>query len=317
VFKKILVPIDNSPIAEQALPTAIGLARRSGTPLELVYVHRTEPAGGYSDAPWNAGRRSSQQSYLDGVADEVRRASGVTVHTSFSSGDPIPAICAQAHRLGADLIVMTSHGRTGISRAWLGSVADGVVRESCVPVLLLHPQPLNREPAPRAFKRVLVPLDGSADAEMVLDAACTLAGNDGARVILLEIVAPIPLMVVDTTIGYAAPLTIPDVEATQEVVELAKQRLETTARRVTAEGHDVEQHVVASGFAGQAILAAAREHMADAIAMTTTGRGASRLIIGSVADAVLRGTSLPLLLYRPRASGAIRGSSEESSLARA
>ena len=317
MFNKILVPIDNSPIAEQALPTAIDLARRSGTPLELVYVHRTEPAGGYSDAPWNAGRRSSQQSYLDGVADEVRRESGVSVHTSFSSGDPIPAICTQAHRLGADLIVMTSHARTGISRAWLGSVADGVVRQSCVPVLLLHPQPLNRAPAARAFKRVLVPLDGSAEAEMVLDAACTLAGKDGARVILLEIVAPIPLMVVDTTIGYAAPLSIPDVDATQEVVELAKQRLETTARRVAAEGCEVEQHVVASGFAGQAILAAAREHMADAIAMTTTGRGASRLIVGSVADAVLRGTSSPLLLYRPRASGAVRAPSEESSVARA
>ena len=317
MFNKIMVPIDNSPLAEQALPTAIALARRSSAPLELVYVHRTEPAGGYDDAPWNAGRKSSEQSYLDAVADELRGGAGVTVHTVLPSGDPTHTICAQAHKVGADLIVMTSRGRTGISRAWLGSVADGVVRESCVPVLLLHPQAKDRAPMTHAFKRVLVPIDGSPEAEMVLDAACTLARCDSGRVILLEIVVPVPLVLADSTIGYAAPLSIPDLEATQEVVEAATQRLEATARRVEAEGVDVERYVVASEHAGPAILAAAQEHAADAIAMTTTGRGATRLVIGSVADAVMRGTSLPLLLYRPRTTGAARGQNEESSLARA
>lgn len=317
MFNKIMVPIDNSPLAEQALPTAIAIARRSSAPIELVYVHRTEPAGGYSDAPWNAGRKSSEQSYLDGVADELRRGAGVTVHTLLPSGDPTHTICTQARKVGADLIVMTSHGRTGVSRAWLGSVADGVVRESCVPVLLLHPETKDQAPSSHAFKRVLVPLDGSAEAEMVLEAACTLAKSDNGRVILLEIVVPVPLVLTDSMIGYAAPLSIPDLEATQEVIELAKQRLETTARGVAAEGVEVEQYVVASEHAGPAILAAAQEHSADAIAMTTTGRGASRLVIGSVADAVMSGTSLPLLFYRPRTSGAAQGQNEESSLARA
>lgn len=317
MFNRILVPIDNSALAEQALPTAIALAQRSGAPLALVCVHRTEPAAGYADAPWNAGRRSSEQSYVDGIADEVRRGTGLVVNSVLASGEPTRAICTQARELSADLIVMTSHGRTGISRAWLGSVTDGVVRESCVPVLLLQPQAKNRAALPRAFKRVLVPLDGSAESEMVLDAAGALAKSDGGRMVLLEIVVPVPLVIPDATIGYAAPLFVPDFEATQEVIALAQQRLEATARRVEAEGYEVDRHVVASEFAGPAILAAAREYSADAIAMTTTGRGASRLIIGSVADAVLRGTSLPLLLYRPGTARAVPRDVDASSLAHA
>ena len=97
---------------------------------------------------------------------------------------------SRAREIDADLIVMTSHGRTGLSRMWLGSVADGLIRHSRVPVLLLRPIDAA---APRPFahglyKHILVPFDGSAASEEVLPAALALAKCGSARISLLRVV---------------------------------------------------------------------------------------------------------------------------------
>jgi nucleotide-binding universal stress UspA family protein len=210
-------------------------------------------------------------------------------------------ICQRAHDVDADLIVMTSHGRTGLSRSWLGSVADAVLRRSAVPVLLQRPieGKSRRDAAHHLFKHVLVPLDGSGRAAEILSSASSLARSSGARVTLLRAVQPVPAIIADAGLPFIYPPTIQDDVATARLVDEAKQEIAEVARRLRVDGVAVEAHVVVAAHIASAILDFARGHDVDVIAMTTHGRGASRLLIGSVADKVIRGSGLPMLLHRP------------------
>lgn len=302
MFSKLLVPLDNSRLAEQALPAAQSIAQATGAAMELVYVHQPQPFDGYPDAPWNAARRSSEESYVCAMADEIRNGTNVPIQGGIATGSAADAICARAIHAAADLIVMTTHGRTGISRAWVGSVADGVVRQATVPVLLLRPAENTGggKTVHPTFKRILVPLDGSAASESTLDPAVSLATAADGTVIIVEVVPPIPMVLPDVTLAYGMAPTITDVEATEAVAEAAITRLRTTASHLAQSGIQVETYTIVSEFPAQAILDAARAHAVDVIAMATSGRGASRIVIGSVTDKVMRASELPLLLIRPR-----------------
>src|SRR6185503_2096413 len=101
MFTKLLVPLDNSELAEQALPTAEWLARAGGAAVELVYVHQPSPGAGYADAPWNAARRSSEESYVRAIADEIRTGASLSIHGALATGSPAEAICTRAVEVGA------------------------------------------------------------------------------------------------------------------------------------------------------------------------------------------------------------------------
>jgi nucleotide-binding universal stress UspA family protein len=135
----ILVPMDGSPLAETALPPAIGLAREHGARLVLlraVEAH-TPPMGDPVQAQVEAVREA--ESYVDGMRERVRNAGVPTVDTSVWYGPPAESIAEAARYRGADLIVMSSHGRTGLGRLVLGSVAERVLRGTRVPILLIRP----------------------------------------------------------------------------------------------------------------------------------------------------------------------------------
>jgi nucleotide-binding universal stress UspA family protein len=202
---------------------------------------------------------------------------------------------------------MTSHGRTGLSRAWLGSVADGLIRQASVPVLLLRPvdTEAKRVAAHRLFASLLVPLDGSSRSARILEPAIALAKCSGARLSLLRVVEPVPSLEAEAGFPYGYMPTLTDERATQSVVAAAKDGLESIAadlRRDT--GLEVSADVVVDGSLGRGILEYANAHGNDLIALATRGRGASRLFLGSVADKVLRGSERPMLVYRPDAEPA-------------
>lgn len=135
----------------------------------------------------------------------------------------------------------------------------------------------------------------------MLAAASALASCSGARVSLLRVVQPVPLLsaAAGVPLGYIAPTFVDD-PATQSFAEAADRELAEVAARLRDEhGLVVETHVVVEAGVAGAILDFARTHDADVIAMSTHGRGVSRLLLGSVADKVLRGGGLPLLAYRP------------------
>ena len=317
MYDTILVPLDGSPFAEQVLPLAALVARRSGMAMELVTVHRTRPVG-YGEGSVLAeldvvGRgRALSDEYLQRTAARMSRVTRVRVGRRLLD-DPPPAaeaICGEAVRVGAAMIAMTTHGRTGILRAIRGSVADGVVKHAPVPVLLWRAADAPLAPA-RPPAHVLVALDGSTWSEMVLPAAAALASVLEARLTLLEVVARVPAVVPELVAVAAegplasdgAPATGIDDAASQRAVDRATAYVERTLERVRREHPQltIGGRVVTHDRTAEAIVRTARDVGADVVAMTTHGRGGSRLVVGSTVDGVLARRSGATLLVRPTA----------------
>jgi nucleotide-binding universal stress UspA family protein len=302
MFKKLLLPLDRSPLAEQAIGQAAAIARAAHASIDVVLVHEPLPFAGFGDAPWNAEEWKSEDKYLETIADELSTGAAVATTHNVMRGEPVEMIYNRARDIDADLIVMTSHGRTGLSRAWLGSVAHGLLRRSSIPVLMLRPveNKTDRKAAHQLFKHILVPLDGSAFSADIIAHATALAKCSGARITLLRVVQPIPMVIVDVDMSIAFPPMIPDPALTEQVVDQATAELADAARQMRHGGYaDVDAKVVVAGSTAHGIIDFAIAHGVDAIAMSTHGRGASRLLMGSVADKVVRGSGLPMLLIRP------------------
>ena len=310
MFRKLLVPLDRSPLAEQALGQAVAIARAAHAGIDLVLVHQPMTLGGFGDAPWNAEQLDAEQKYLQSIAGQLAAAASVPVTSAVLHGEAIEMISRRATEVVADLVVMTSHGRTGFSRAWMGSIADGVLRHVPVPVLLLRAaEPrADRFAAVPPFRRILVPVDGSSLAMEMLTSAAALARCSDARMTLLRVVHPVPIMTVDidvaTGIGAGMPfghaLQPEDVIATGQLVREVKGTLADTAQQLMErEGIVVDHLVIVSSHVAQAILDFAGAHDVSLIAMSTHGRGVSRLLVGSVADKVIRGSGVPVMLQRP------------------
>jgi nucleotide-binding universal stress UspA family protein len=266
-----------------------------------VLVHSPFPFAGYTDAPWYDAEWAADHKYLEAAANDLQSGSGLPVTHVVMRGMPAERICERA--ADADLVVMTSHGRTGLSRAWLGSVADSVVRRTSVPVLMLRPENTAkpRAVARHSFKHILVPIDGSELAGEALTSAIQLAKAVGADLALFRVVPTIPLIAAyDMTVPLGYQPMVVDQEATERLRVQVKSELGALADRLyDAHGLAVTFDAVASAQVADAIVQFAHAHDIDCIAMTTHGRGTSRLVLGSVADKVLRGSGLPVLLRRP------------------
>ena len=115
MFRKLLVPLDRSALAEQALGPAAAIARGSKAEIDVVLVHQQISLDGFPSAPWNEAQAEDEERYLAPIADELKSGGSVPTTHAVVRGDVIEAIRARAHDVKADLIVMTSHGRTGLS----------------------------------------------------------------------------------------------------------------------------------------------------------------------------------------------------------
>lgn len=314
MLRTLLVPLDGSPLAERVLPTAAALARSSGATLDLARVHRPLVHEDLADAAhWDAAAHRDAGRYLELVAARV--AAKYDVRTTFAVLEEpvVAAVVRRAAAVGADLIVMATHGRTGFGRAWLGSVADGVVRQAALPVLLLRVESstaafgehVNLGAAWTAestmpLSRIAVAVDGSGLAEQVIEPAIELARAAGASLCLLRVVETVLARAVDYPLFQALPMPVPDPIAVGDAVASARAYLADVAARIRAAASlDVDVDVVAADHVGPALIDAACAHHADVVAIATHGRGVSRFVLGSVADEVLRGGPPAVLLFRP------------------
>ena len=307
MLKKILVPIDTSPLSELAAWRAAALARTTGATVRLIHVYEPPfPAfdGGHVlYANFLAADRAQHERQLRRIVAEVTRRFGCPCEFVMLTGAPAEVIAKHARDEGADLIVMSTHGRTGMNRAWFGSVADSTVRHSSVPVLMVRGANPNTAASQSdldpAFRRVMIALDGSDAAEGVLPCLAEARVSELADERLVEIVHPVPLPLVGyPEAGLVGSIT-PDIEATEQLKKEAEAYLGGVARRLEREGaRKVETTACVAASAGPAIVAIAREWNADLVAITSHGRGASRLVIGSVADKILRGTNASVLFAR-------------------
>ncbi len=182
----ILVPLDGSAFSEAVLDTGIDLARKWEARMEIVTVHEAVPALDHD--LWESASREWSEHYIAEVAARLEEEAGFKVPGTSLNGSPAEAIQHHVVARGVDLIVMATHGRGPMSRFWLGSTADGLVRHSTVPILLLRP---DEEVASRMSvfepKKVVVPLDGSRESEAILSHAIALAGVEGTEFDLLRV----------------------------------------------------------------------------------------------------------------------------------
>jgi nucleotide-binding universal stress UspA family protein len=195
---------------------------------------------------------------------------------------------------GADLVVVTTHGRGPMSRFWLGSVADHLMRRLHLPVLLVRPTA--GSPPPPAFKRIMVTLDGSPFAECAIDSAVALGTPFDAEYALVMVVEP-PMPIADPS-GLMVVPTAPDAE--KQLQAAAATYLETQAQRLRTRGLTVTTHPINGQGAAATILAQADTLRADLVAIASHGAGGfERLVVGSVADQVIRGSTHPTFVVRP------------------
>ncbi len=301
----ILVPLDGSDFAAQVLPLARAVAQRMKAAIHLVSVYQSvviEAAGldvpGY-DRGFDDEQRAALASRLRATALEMQPAlpHGVT-HATVDADAVDQAILQEAERIGAGLIVTTTHGRGGLQRAWLGSVADRLVVTSPIPVLLVRPAEsgaAGTPSTPAGFRRILVPLDGTPLAEAVLGVAASIAEPD-AEYCLLRVV-PVPVTRNDPEQAFWTPLELDAIDARRAE---ATRYLEDQARTLLPAGTTVTVRVALSASPAAAILDAVRSWGADLVAISTHGRsGVARMVAGSVADKVYRGSEVPTLIVRP------------------
>lgn len=288
MFERIMVPLDGSALAERALPCARRLAAATGATLHLVRVVEPPaaltPTGLY--APINVygelmdAERREEAAYLERMREHMGvGAERVPVHLERLDGDAAVALRNYERAAGIDLVVLCSHGRGGLARFALGSVAERLLRHGLAPVLLVRAYG-----PPVALARIVLPLDGSPGAEAALRAAAQLS-----RAVVREVTL---VRVIDT------PTEGPEAE---RYLVAAARRLQRAGLIRGGEGGCRCQ--VRQGDPARAIIDAAGTDRL--VVMATRGRtGVSRLALGSVADRVARGGAAAVLLVRAGARGA-------------
>jgi nucleotide-binding universal stress UspA family protein len=307
MMRNILVPLDGSDFGEQALPRAVELAQRHDAKLHLVHVHSlpvlpmSMDGMGVFDPDWPQRQRDEESAYVERLAN-TRVRSAVPAVVVRLLDEPIgEALASYIRDEAIDFVVMTTHGRGGLSRAWLGSVADELVRSTDVPLLLMRPTD-EGVPEIAAAPHVLLPLDGSPLSEAAIEPAVRLAGPEG-RITLLHILPPMYVAGAPYGAGVvsfdAAAHEIEKVRGTRYLREVA-ERLQ---QRVANVGTEIATHAQPARAIAQAISATG----ADVVAIATHGRGGvARWALGSVADKVIRSGDVPVLVVRPRVAAGER-----------
>jgi nucleotide-binding universal stress UspA family protein len=308
----ITVPLDGSAFAEQALPLAVELAQASSACLRLVYVHTPatawDPGVEFSlfDPELEKQVREREMAYLDRLGHQLTKGGGLHVERALLNGTIATSLEEYVERTGTDLVVMTSHGRGGVSRLLLGNVADQLILKLRVPVLVVRPEELKQAPAEEyRHRRILVPLDGSPLAASVLEQAKAFARMTQSELVLLMVVQPVPV------------LLPPFIWPPEKLVEPPEQRelegrryLEGLKQELRAEGLAVQTRVHTARKVAREILHTARNEACGMIALATHGAsGLDRIMLGSIADQVVRHADIPVLVLRPEPVEELEGSS--------
>lgn len=311
MFQKILVPLDGSARAERALPVAAQLARARNATLSLLrVVPDLLDVGGYVVPPVATDTAAAEREefeardYLSSVAKRPV-LHGLRVEQAVGFGVPAQVILDTIKSSAIDGVVIGSHGRTGLSRWVMGSIAQAVVRHSTAPVLLLRQQgpALDELDGRERPFRILVPLDGSELAEAAIAPAQAMGeafSESGTYEIHLARVIPF--------INTASPDPLRDAaraEATAELDRVAQQVTAATGANAHVTTSVVMEIDVADALArmtraGELVTGSLISDGCDLIAMATHGRtGLARLAIGSVTERVLSATIAPALIIRP------------------
>jgi nucleotide-binding universal stress UspA family protein len=299
MLKKILVPVDGSTFGESALPTALELSRGTEADIRLAMVN--QPAGLMGG--WEEAFQSTHTTYLESLEGKVAEVAARSAPPALLEGEVPDALCKEALRSDCDLIVMSTHGRGGLTRMWLGSVADALVRQSSTPLLLVRPPEGEEqflEVEEPKIRRVLIPLEGSLLSEAAIEPALELGALFGASFTLLRVIA-FPIVA-----GSYLPETVQTNRSILEEVETeARAYLERVRSSLDDGSRQIDIDVVVNQQPARGILDYAAANNMDLVSIATHGRsGVERALLGSTADKVIRGANTPILIVRPVDEGA-------------
>ncbi len=286
-LRSLIVPIDGSPGSALAIDMALRLAGPTG---EVAFANAVDVGAAVAEVttPYAVGDASivvaaleEQRRDLFAAAIVRAQAAGVACRTEPLSGPPVTAIVELAERSTADAIVMGTHGRSGLARFALGSVTDGVLRRSPLPVIVVRAESRIPPTSARAIRRIVTAVDASEPAAAAAAYALTLAASYGAEVVFVHAAE-------DDGSG-----PIDD--------ELA--RLSAMAAAAGLRTHAVH----ARGKAADAVATTCAAARADLITIGTHGRtGADRLVLGSVAERVAATSAVPVIVVHARVPAAMR-----------
>ena len=285
--QRILVPFDGSPLSAQAFALALGLAAEGAT---ITVLHVEEQ------------RDDAARLGFEPVAERLRAiATGTTIETAIVHGEPADAIVAEADRLGADLIVMSTRGRGGIARLAFGSVTDKVVRASHRSVAVIHGDDHVHDTAtdeagrqPHRFSRIVLPLDGTDVSAAALPVATELAKRLSIPVLAVSTINLVPLTSPSMVQDIGMAMNVEDVY--EETRDSAEVWLSAASRQLTADGvqNTTEFLNGSAAYAIESLTSAG-----DLIVMATHGRsGVDRVLSGSVSDQLIRSGAAPVLVVR-------------------
>jgi len=301
MYKVIMVPTDGSGFDREAIRVALRIAERSEAKVRLVRVlatgsffemaATTEGAVVAPDLVFSERERALSELYA--LAAECRAASKADIRVDLHAGPINDVLQGYARRNDVDLIVISTHARSGLSRLSLGSVTDSLIRHTTIPVLVVKPSMSYLNPQVReVFRRILVPLDGSTLAEQILPRVLMLASLEDAEITLLNVLVPQSYSqkeIVDPSL----PWWDKDIAAAQAYLFRIAGNLRRSGVLVTT---DI---VISENIAG-AIGDFANREKANLIAIATHGRGGlNRMLHGSVADAIMHSARISMLVFKP------------------
>ncbi len=291
--RTVLLPLDGSSLAERALPYAAHLASVSGARLVMMHGQPPVAAPGAPQFDVQAFAQLVREEQAVGALSDPRRIQIDAVTSTVYTDKTAEGICATARELGADAIVMSTHGKSGPGRWLYGTIADQVLRQATVPVILVSAL-CDHQWTGQAPFRILVPLDGSTFAEEVIAPVSDLARTLDAELHLIGAVS---------NHGETHAEGLSSLQSgTDAEIRAMHDYLDRVAARLRADGRTVHVDVEA-GIAPTIIDEATRRRHIDLVAMATHGRsGVARLALGSVASQTLQRTTVPMFLVRPRLS---------------
>ena len=292
-IKRILVPLDGSDVAKQALPHAVSIAQRNNATILLLRVVPLQSYAALSDPnmvldggtgatayDYEMVRELQEQGHETAVSylnekQSILEQDGISCETIVTEGDEAGVIVDTAVEQQADVIVMTTHGRSGLSRWMMGSVAERVLRDAKCPVMVTRHN--------KQAQNILIPLDGSDLSEQAL---------------------PVGLMVAEANNATAHLMRVHESssESAQTAVQAYLDGCVAKQMATSKRGMDVEMKTaVVHGSPASSIIDYVEENEIDLIVIATHGRrGVHRWVYGSVTEKILRGVERNILVVRPQ-----------------
>jgi nucleotide-binding universal stress UspA family protein len=301
MYKAIMVPTDGSGFDREAIRVALRIGERTGAKVRLVRVLATGSFFGVAAASEGLAvaaevvrsERDRALSELYSLEAECRVTSKAEVTVDLHAGPVTDVLQGYARRNDIDLIVISTHGRSGLSRLSLGSVTDSLIRHTTIPVLVVRPPASYLNPRVSGpFNRIVVPLDGSTLAEQILPRVLELAKREESEITLLTILVPQ---------SYSQKeIADPSLPWWEKDISLAQAYLSYVATRLRRRGVTVTTDIVIADNVASAIGDFASREKADMIAIATHGRGGlARMLRGSVADAIMHSGRTSMLVFKP------------------